>query len=332
MSYELERMTAVHAVLKACNLCQSVQQALVSEDTAAKQDRSPVTVADFGAQAVVIHLLKASFPNDPIVAEEDASELAKAENAGLKRRVLEHVGAILPGLEEARVMDAIGAGGHAGGKSNRFWTLDPIDGTKGFLRREQYAAALALVVDGEVKLGVLGCPNLPPFGKGRERGRLLIAVRGEGAFERGFETDPTEWKIGVDRLSDPAQAVFCESVEAAHSSHSASAQIAARLKVSAPAVRMDSQCKYAVVARGEASIYLRLPSKKPTPTDRYIERIWDHAAGSLIVEEAGGKVTDIHGKALDYSLGRGLENNTGVIVTNGLIHEQVLRAVREVLV
>ena len=63
------------------------------------------------------------------------------------------------------------------------WTLDPIDGTKGFLRGEQYAVCLAFLVDSKVQIGVIGCPNLPanltdPNGT---RGCLFVAVRGQGA-------------------------------------------------------------------------------------------------------------------------------------------------------
>ena len=71
---------------------------------------------------------------------------------------------------------------------------------------------------------------------------------------------------------------FCESVESGHSSHGHSAQIAARLGISLDPVRLDSQAKYAVVGRGEADIYLRLPTRPG-----YVERIWDHAAGAIFV-------------------------------------------------
>src|SRR5262249_12266783 len=72
--------------------------------------------------------------------------------------------------------------------SDRFWTVDPIDGTKGFLRGEQYAVALALIVDGLVVVGALACPNLPaePISEsstGRSsHGSIFWAVRGGGAF------------------------------------------------------------------------------------------------------------------------------------------------------
>jgi 3'-phosphoadenosine 5'-phosphosulfate (PAPS) 3'-phosphatase len=86
---------------------------------------------------------------------------------------------------------------------------------------------------------------------------------------------------------------------------------------------MDSQCKYGIVARGEASIYLRLMS--------YKSWIWDQAAGAIIVEEAGGMVTDMYGKTLDFSQGRRLFHNSGVVATNGILHETVLAVMQEAL-
>lgn len=89
---------------------------------------------------------------------------------------------------------------------------------------------------------------------------------------------------------------------------------------------MDSQAKYGSIARGAGDIYLRLPVKAT-----YQEKIWDHAAGDLIVREAGGQVTDIHGKRLDFSVGRTLANNKGVIAAPAAVHAKVLEAVQEVL-
>jgi 3'(2'), 5'-bisphosphate nucleotidase len=89
---------------------------------------------------------------------------------------------------------------------------------------------------------------------------------------------------------------------------------------------MDSQCKYAAVARGEADIYLRLPTRKD-----YQEKIWDHAAGWLVVTEAGGRVTDVGGKPLDFTKGRTLRDNRGVVATNGPLHDRVVRVVANVL-
>ena len=63
------------------------------------------------------------------------------------------------------------------------WTIDPIDGTKGFLRGEQYAVCLSLIVDSIVQVGVIGCPNLPINPQSSEKGTgcIFVAVRGQGA-------------------------------------------------------------------------------------------------------------------------------------------------------
>ncbi len=327
MDYEPQRQVAVEAVMKACRLCRSVQAALVSAETMAKKDKSPVTVADFGAQAVVNAALMAAFPHDPVVAEEDAGALREPAAEFIRRKVVRHVQQLLGAVTEADVLRAIDHGTGEGGGRGRHWTLDPIDGTKGFLRGQQYAVALALIDGGEPVLGVLGCPNLPvdagqPDGP---KGCLFVAVRGQGATMRPLD-GRTETRIAVTDVADPARASFCESVESAHSSHGDAARIGEVLGVTAPPFRIDSQCKYAAVARGDASIYLRLPTRAD-----YEEKIWDHAAGSIVVHEAGGRVSDIHGQPLDFSIGSTLRNNRGVVATNGKLHQQVITAIRKVL-
>lgn len=326
MAYERERRVAVEAVLKACRLCQTVRDSLVSAETMAKKDKSPVTVADFGSQAVISVDLLNEFPDDSIAAEEDAAGLRTPAGAAVAAKVTHHVNAIIPGLTETEILASIDRGTGEGGPSGRSWVLDPIDGTKGFLRGEQYAVALALMEEGEIVLGVLGCPNLPDEVPHPEatRGSVFIALKGQGTTVRRLH-DPAEKRIAVAEITDPAEASYCESVEEAHSSHNRAARIAAILGVTKPPLRIDSQCKYGVVARGDVSIYLRLPRAG------YREQIWDHAAGSIIVQEAGGAVTDVHGRPLDFSRGRTLDHAVGIVVTNGKLHPRVLAAVRQVL-
>jgi 3'(2'), 5'-bisphosphate nucleotidase len=217
----------------------------------------------------------------------------------------------------ATVLDWIAIGG-ADGSSRSYWTLDPIDGTKGFLRGDQYAIALALIEDGEVVLGVLGCPNLP--NADGSRGAVFAADdAGCRAFVAGRDDAVP---VAVARPTDLADVRFCESVEPGHSDHGRAARIAERLGITAEPYRIDSQCKYAAVARGDASIYLRLPTRAD-----YREKIWDHAAGKLVVERAGGVVTDVTGAALDFRHGRRLEHNRGVIATDGRFHDAVVTAV-----
>ncbi len=108
--------------------------------------------------------------------------------------------------------------------------------------------------------------------------------------------------------------------------HDDSARIAALLGITAEPYRIDSQCKYAAVARGDASIYLRLPTRAD-----YREKIWDHAAGKFVVEQAGGRVTDVRGAPLDFAHGARLERNLGVVATDGRFHDEILAAVATVL-
>jgi 3'(2'), 5'-bisphosphate nucleotidase len=326
-----------------------------------KKDRSPVTVADFGSQAIIGRSLEASFPGDPIIAEEDSTELQEPRNAPVLARVVDHVRSILheQGCDPSpdRVCGWIDRGRNRE-YCDRFWTLDPIDGTKGFLRNEQYAIALALVVEGRVVVAALACPNLATEGvEGNRQGAggsesnpagcrlptadcllptadyvakgvgvVFTAALGQGAMAMPMDDDPAggNWRtLRVSTRDDAATARFCESVEAGHSDQGDSAAIVAELGIASPPLRLDSQAKYGIVARGQAEIYLRMP----TAID-YREKIWDHAAGALIVQEAGGVVTDINGRPLEFHHGRELTANRGVIATNSQFHGRVLEALR----
>jgi 3'(2'), 5'-bisphosphate nucleotidase len=312
-----EKEVAVDAVRQAAILCQQVQSDLVRTDSMEKADRSPVTVADFGSQALICKSIAAVFPKDTIVAEEDSHPLQN--NTALLARVSDYAKRLAKVQSASMLCDWIDRG--KGKVGQRFWTLDPIDGTKGFLRRDQYAIALALIVEGEVKLGVLGCPNLPqqmsvPQSK---RGCLFVAVRGEGSYMLGLDGG-TSKQIFVSE----APLRFAESLESAHGDLDAHREIAHQLGITEEPIRIDSQVKYGLVARGDASIYIRLPNPK---TPDYRECIWDHAAGMIIVEEAGGKVTDAEGRSLDFLQGRRMVANRGIVASNGKLHHRLIEAI-----
>lgn len=140
-------------------------------------------MADYGAQAIVNNMIRAQFPEDAIVGEEDSQELRNQPT--LQERILKHVQPLtLPSPIDTTesLLNWIDVGGAAGGDKGRCWALDPIDGTKGFLRAEQFAVALGLLVDGQVQLGVLGCPNLCLSANESEIGYLVYAIRGHGSF------------------------------------------------------------------------------------------------------------------------------------------------------
>lgn len=312
---------AIDAVRSASLLVRTVQAEMVSK-ALTKDDRSPVTVADFAAQALVGHLLEISYPQDAMIGEENSAVLRAPNEVETLQRITSFISRYAPVATPDLVCDWIDRG--SAESAQRYWTLDPIDGTKGFLRGDQYAIALALVYDGEVQVGVLGCPNLS---YGEAEGVLLAAARSQGTWLTPLMGGPDFKRLWVSQQTNPAKARLFRSFESGHTNISQIDILADKLGVVAEPVRMDSQAKYAVLAFGGGEIYLRLlSSSQPS----YREKIWDQAAGAIITEEAGGRVTDLNGAPLDFSKGRTLAANRGVCATNGFLHETTLAALQEI--
>lgn len=205
--------------------------------------------------------------NVSIVAEEDVQALSRTDAAGLLEAVVKTVNTCLaeaprfgltaPGstLGPTGVLEAISRCNSTGGRTGRFWVLDPVDGTLGFVRGDQYAVALALIEDGEVVLGVLGCPNYPmrkellsyqngyrriiskltpPSSDSWDKGCVIYTRRGIGKAwmqpllhgEKKFAWPNSARQIQVSRIENPELATFCEPVEKANSSHSFTAGLA----------------------------------------------------------------------------------------------------------
>jgi 3'(2'), 5'-bisphosphate nucleotidase len=320
-----ETKFALDIVRQASLLVKQVQVEMVSP-ALTKGDRSPVTVADFASQALIGWALSETYPEHPLVGEEDAAELRQPAGGQTLDQVTHFVSGFIPTATPDKVCSWIDYG--AGEPTNRFWTLDPIDGTKGFLRGNQYAVALAMIENGQVQIGVLGCPNLEEGHKSNPggKGTLAIAVRGEGAWLTSVEDENQSFReLHVSDTNSAIQARLLRSVESGHTNIGQIDYFAQELAVEVEPVRMDSQAKYVVLAVGKGELYLRLLSSKQP---NYKEKIWDQAAGSLVVEEAGGKVSDLHGKALDFTAGRMLLNNRGILASNKLLHEEALQALR----
>lgn len=318
--YGPEAAFTLQAVRTAARFVRHIQMSTVVSSMP-KHDASPVTVADFASQAVVAAMLDQTFPDDPLVAEEGSRALRDPRGESILRSVVEFVGRVRPGASEAAVCAWIDRG--MGEPADRYWVLDPIDGTKGFLRGDQYAVAVAMIQSGQVVVGALGCPGLQrQSGAQGNGGSAFIAVRGQGAWEADLEEGGLS-PVRVSERMDPRQARILRSFEAAHTDEGMLDALARVLGCREAPVRMDSQAKYALVAQGKADLIFRLLSPA---RPNYREKVWDQAAGSILVEEAGGRVTDIKGKPLDFAVGRELVNNVGVLASNAGLHQAALQA------
>lgn len=319
--YPSELDFALQAVRAGSRLARAIQRDH-GQERQIKSDRSPVTLADYGVQALVGSLLDGAFPHDPLVAEEDTGESGELDLG----RLAGYLRSYLPEADPAQIPAWVGRG--AGEPSDRFWTLDPVDGTKGFLRGGQYAVALALIEDGRVVLGALGCPNLNPRGQIKlgGAGSVAWAVRGAGAWIEALEGGNRR-RLAVSSFADPGQARLLRSAAAEHTDLALLGRIQQSLGARPDPLPMDSQAKYLMLAAGEAELIFRLLAPAQPG---YREKIWDQAAGSLLVTEAGGRVSDLAGRPLDFSTGRLLTANRGVMVSNGSLHSAALEALQRV--
>ncbi|MEM0983843.1 MAG: 3'(2'),5'-bisphosphate nucleotidase [Planctomycetota bacterium] len=332
MSPSADMLTAAReAVVLASGVCRQVQAALDEVRSITKDDKSPVTVADFASQAIVAKTLSEKLGKVNLVAEETSTFLREDGHGAHLNATVSAVQDVFPDATADEVLKWIDIGcGDA--SESAFWTLDPIDGTKGFLRNQQYAIALGYIESGTPTLGVMGCPNLPrdmsePLDVPHAEGCVYYALRGEGVYEAPADTTDAE-SIRLTQLEHAEGEPVCitASVEKAHTNVSDTDRMLEWMQQQGEdigeKVRIDSQCKYAVVARGQADAYLRLPTRPG-----YVERIWDHAAGALIAAEAGSAVSDIFGNELDFSQGRGLEKNKGIVCAPPRLHGKLIAAI-----
>jgi len=238
-----------------------------------KSDNSPVTLADLGIQAIAGALLERYFPKGVLVAEESAEVLRSSEGRADLEKVEGYVRAFIPHTTPQALCDWIDRGKAVPGRT--FWTLDPIDGTRGFLRGGQYVTALALIREGKPEMAALACPNLKvPEELGQEQGLLVLAVRGKGCWGTALEGQDRWICFNVSHCKDITQARILESMETGHRDAEKGKSLRKMLGIVPEPLPLDSQAKHVVLAMGGAEIFCRTLSKKH-PEHR--EKIWDVA-------------------------------------------------------
>lgn len=314
-------MRALLAALRdAAKLCRLVQDSFLSASTKADGDhREPVTIADYGSQAIICRALQERYPDDAVVAEESGAQfrqLVSAEGRAQVARLLAQV--LRQDVSETELIAWLDFG--AGRRAARTWVIDPIDGTKGFLARRHYAIACGLLLDGRVAGGIVAAP-------GYNDGEGALFYTSEGASFRAPLVGGDGARVTVSSRHKPGDIIAAQSFERAHASKSRMSRARELAGLGgARILELDSMEKYALVACGDADLYMRLPRQG----SRYAHKIWDHVAGVALVQGAGGVVTDLDGGPLDFSQGETLPN-PGMIISNGTHHGRLVEAVGQVM-
>ncbi len=180
------------------------------------------------------------------------------------------------------------------GDDRHLWIADPIDGTQSFIRGVPYwAVLLALEVDGRLEVSVIHAPA---------QGTTLWARRGKGAFENGKRLRVSPRPLKTAWITHGWTGDFFN-----HRIERGLGRLADRARLVTGAF---DALAYAAVARGQVEAFVEAPGPK----------VWDHAAPRLIVEEAGGRFTNLKGEPT--------HRGPGSIASNGRIHSALVRAFR----
>lgn len=318
----------IQAVRQAIMLCREVQHGTLRSADKYSQEKAgsePVTIADYGSQVILARAIKQHFPDDGIIAEETGKEFLELTSPEQRSSIFNRLTQTLDrNVSQDEVVEWLDHGQDK--EAERVWVIDPIDGTKGYVAMRHYAIGVGIVENGKPTGGIMGAPGYGDGVSGYDDDGALFFIKDGKPYKQpiaGGEAE--EIRVSERKMGDEIRIV--QSFEKAHASKSRMAIVREKAGLgNAHVEELDSMEKYALVAAGEAEVYLRLPllsSKRP-------HLAWDHAAGVALVLAAGGKATDFDGSPLDFSQGHILPNK-GMIVTNGLIHDELVAATVELM-
>jgi len=304
----------VLAVRRALYFALAIQDQLGRNYNKAETDNifDPVTLADYGVQVIITRAIKATFPDDPIISEESLTQFQASVEPGRQKKLLSHLNDFLgESLSLDDLMQAL-APFEAHHTSNQIWTIDPIDGTTGYINRRNFSVGVGLIKNGEASLGIIGVP----------------AYRGGGVF---YNDADAICKLPLD--NDTAQSIVIPAVpeqlniivksydDAPHASHAVMNDVIKEAGISqAMIVRLDGMEKYLQVATGDADLYLRMPPLK----GRAANKVWDHVPGVAIAKTVHAHILDKDGHDLKFNMDETM-NNIGIIVARGGIIDAIIR-------
>ncbi|MBE0689964.1 MAG: hypothetical protein IH587_07560 [Anaerolineae bacterium] len=284
-----------------------------------KGGNDPVTIADYGIQALLLRAMNTHYPDDGIIAEEDSEHFFALVSPDQQRLIANLLGEV---LGEPVHTDDIAHWLDYGQKRvcSRMWTIDPIDGTRGYVSGRRYSVAIGLLVDHQPAAGLLACAEYPDDDG---HGVLFYTHDGVAYAQPMSDTRPPR-SIHVSDTDDPALLRTVVSTDAIEIDLPRVQPVLAAAHIASEFDYVDGQDKYAMVAAGDVDFYLR-----PERPDFRPHNIWDHVPGVAIVQAAGGIVSDLDGEPLDFSQGKTLPKQ-GVVVSSASAYPRVLDAVRHV--
>lgn len=328
-----ERVTiAVEAALAGLGALRAVLAKSDARVPMIKPDGTPVTAGDLAVQIAVSAVLERRSPGVSVIGEEGESSVGGREGETLLGRAIDAVrsamGSDAP-RDPARFLAS-----SAAPSSDTWWTVDPIDGTKGFRSGRHYALCLALIEKNRAAVGVLSCPTLMmgrdplEIGSDAQPGTVYFASAGGGAWKFAPADGARVMPSTVSEVRRPAASgtpwLVCDSIEGS-SRAERMRRVMDHTRLPWRSVSLDSQCKYALVAEGAADCFMRVPSATRE------ECVWDHAPGAVVAAESGAEVSDLAGRALEFS-GTTLSKNLGTLACDKFIASMVCSAAGQVLV
>jgi 3'(2'), 5'-bisphosphate nucleotidase len=263
-AHELEVVTELAREAGAILLRHYHSPFLVEQKVNALKELEEVTAADRESNDLIVRRLAAEFPDDGILAEESA--------------------------DTERRLD-----------KDRVWMIDPMDGTKNFIRRDgDFAVQIGLAVNGESVAGVVYQPV---------RDVLYRAARGAGSWIEA--PDKSAARMSVSGVVAPHEMVLASSRN--HRSPRMEL-VVSRFGFKDEVRRGSVGVKIGLITEQLADLYLHMsPGTKQ----------WDTCAPEIILIEAGGRLTDLFGQPLRYN-GVRVDNRNGIVATNGAAHEMVI--------
>ncbi len=231
-----------------------------------KADKSPLTDADLAANRVILDLIRTRFPDDGILSEETTDDLARLTR-------------------------------------ERVWIIDPLDGTRDFVRRtDDFAVLIGLAIAGKPSLGVVYAPVADTLYHARIGGGAFMVERGvESRLSTSMTTDIASFRIGVTRFNvNPNLQRFIDN-----------SGLAANI------TRIGASIKMMALARGDIELTLCLNAD---------EKEWDTCAPEVIIREAGGMVSDTSGGQFVYNK-PDVRHLRGILMSNNTDHADLVKRV-----